>query len=66
MQALYKFFEEREKAGVTEYRLVTKKQSNGDYKFKIETYAGDSIIFVLTRVGLTPLDNRGILGVDDL
>jgi hypothetical protein len=66
MQALYKFFEEREKAGVTEYRLVTKKQSNGDFKFRIETYAGDKILFILTRVGLTPLDNRGILGADDL
>jgi hypothetical protein len=66
MQALYKFFEEREKAGVTEYRLVTKKQPNGDFKFAIETYAGDKIIFILTRVGLSPLDNRGILGADDL
>jgi hypothetical protein len=66
MQALYKFFEEREKVGITEYRLVTKRQSNGDFKFYIETYAGDKLVFILTRVGLTPLDNRGILGADDL
>lgn len=66
MRALYNFFEEREKAGITEYRLVTKKQPNGDFKFCIETYAGDKLVFVLTRVGLTPLDNRGIFGVEDL
>jgi hypothetical protein len=66
MQALYKFFDEHEKAGITDYRLVTKKQPNGDFKFYIETYGGDKIVFILTRVGLTPLDNRGILGVDDL
>lgn len=66
MRALYNFFDEREKVGVTEYRLVVKRQTNGDFKFKIETYAGDKIIFILTRVGLTPLDNRGILGVEDL
>lgn len=64
MQALYNFFTERDKAGINEYRLVTKKQSNGDFKFYIETYAGDKLVFILTKVGLTPLDNRGILGED--
>lgn len=66
MRALYTYFDEREKAGITEYRLVTKRLSNGDFKFYIETYAGDKLVFILTKVGLTPLDNRGILGADDL
>lgn len=66
MRALYTYFDEREKAGITEYRLVTKRLTNGDFKFYIETYAGDKLVFILTKVGLTPLDNRGILGVEDL
>lgn len=64
MQALFNYFSEREKAGISEYRLVTKRQPNGDFKFYIETYAGDKLVFILTRVGLTPLDNRGLLGED--
>lgn len=62
MRALYEYFEGREKMGITEYRLILKKMPNGDFKFKIETFPGDDIKFNLTKVGLSPLDNRGILG----
>lgn len=65
MKALYNFFEENIPQGDT-LILTVKKQPNGDFKFRISSVTGDKIFFILTKVGLSPLDNRGILGADDL
>jgi hypothetical protein len=64
MRALFNFFDENEKAGLNDYHLATKRLPNGDFKFFIQSVSGEKIVFICSRVGLTPLDNRGILGDD--
>lgn len=62
MQALYNFFEKNTKQGVDVFVLTVEKDPNGYFEFTISPGNGDSIKFVLTKSGLTPKDNRGLLG----
>lgn len=59
MQALYHFFELNTKKGNDVFILTVKKEPNGYYEFSISSANGESIKFILTQSGLTPLDNRG-------
>ena len=67
MQALYNYFEEnmaRSPIPVTDFSLRVEKLENGSFHFYIHPAItdGKTLDFILTKVGLTPLDNRHILG----
>lgn len=66
MKALFDFFTKEEKAGMDTFILSLKKDSSGDFRFKIQSMTGEKIKFYLSRSGLSPLDNRQIFGEDDL
>ena len=59
MQQLYNFFELNTKKGNDVFVLTARKDPNGYFEFSISPANGESIKFILTQSGLTPLDNRG-------
>lgn len=63
MQALYNFLETWTDQGIEEFRLETKKLQGGSYALRIspvgrETNSKTSIQFIVTRMGISPMDNR--------
>jgi hypothetical protein len=60
MQALNLFFDKNLKEGKGVCILTVEKVSD-HYEFAIRSETGDKIEFVLTKTGLTAIDNRGRL-----
>lgn len=63
MQVLYNYLETWTDQGVEEFRLETKKIPGGSYALRIspmgrETNSKTSIQFIVTRMGISPMDNR--------
>lgn len=62
MQALYNYLENWETQGIDEYRMEVKRIPAG-FVFRLspvgrEVNDGTTIEFVVTRVGMSPVDNR--------
>lgn len=64
MQALNNFFEHYTEKGINNFLVKTEKLPNGSFEFSLEPLGveGKPLSFILTKSGLTPIDNRGILG----
>jgi hypothetical protein len=63
MQALYNFLETWGDQGIDEFRLETRKVPGGSYVLRIspvgrEINSNTSVQFVVTRMGISPMDNR--------
>jgi hypothetical protein len=62
MQALYNYFDEHSKVAVEDFIVHVEKLPGNGFKFTLTSMLGKKLEFHLTRSGLTPLDNRGMLG----
>jgi len=65
MQALYNYFETWTDQGIEEFRMEVKKLPGGTYAFRLSpmgrpTNPNTTVEFAVTRMGMSPLDNRRI------
>lgn len=63
MQALYNYLERWTDQGNEEFRMEVKKLPGGTYAFRLSPVGRDvnpstTIEFVVTRMGMSPMDNR--------